>query len=144
VGFNEIRFEDLKGKEQVFVHAERNMDVRVKNDEMERVIGNRHLIVGYEKGGSKGGDQREMVYQDKHIKVHKDHVEHIGGDMQLLVGGVDSGQGNQDIVLKGVKKELVKKDNHLHVKGARNEKVDGDQSLTVAAASRKRSVRSTP
>ena len=131
VGFNEIRFEDKKGKEQVFVHAERNMDVRVKNDSMERVIGNRHLITGWEKDGGKGGDQREMVYQDKHLKVHANQIEHIGGDMQLLVGGVDSGQGNQDIVLKGVKKELIGKDSHLHVKGKQNEKVDGDQSLTV-------------
>lgn len=133
-GFNEIRFEDKKGKEQVFIHAERNMDVRVKNDEMERVIGNRHLIAGWEKDGSKGGDQREMVYQNKHLKVHRNHVEHIGGDMQLLIGGVDSGEGNQEIVLKGTKKESVEKDIHLHVKGKRNEQVDGDQSFTVGGS----------
>lgn len=131
VGFNEIRFEDNKGKEQIFIHAEHNMDVRVKNSSKERVIGNRHLIAGWEKDGGKGGDQREMVYQDKHLKVHRNQVEHIGGDMQLLVGGVDAGKGNQDIVLKGVKKELIEKDSHLHVKGKQNQKVDGDQSLTV-------------
>ena len=133
IGFNEIRFEDLKDKEQIFMHAERNMDVRVKNDSMERVIGDRHLIVGGEKDGAKSGDQKEMVYQDKHLKVHRNQVEHVGGDMQLLVGGVD-GPGNQDIVIKAVKKELVEGDNHLHVKGARNEKVDGDQSLTVGGS----------
>jgi type VI secretion system secreted protein VgrG len=131
VGFNEIRIEDKKDKEQIFIHAERNMDVRVKNSSMERVIGNRHLITGWEKDGSKGGDQREMVYQDKHLKVHRNQVEQIGGNMQLLVGGVDSGEGNQDVVLKGTRKESIEKDNHLHVKGKRNEKVDGDQSLTV-------------
>jgi type VI secretion system secreted protein VgrG len=131
VGFNEIRLEDKKDKEQVFIHAERNMDVRVKNDSMERVIGNRHLIAGWEKDGSKGGDQREMVYKNKHLKVHADHVEHIGGNMQLLVGGVDSGEGNQDVVLKGTRKESIDKDSHLHVKGKRKEKVDGDQSFTV-------------
>jgi type VI secretion system secreted protein VgrG len=132
LGFNEIRFEDSKGKEQVFIHAERNLDLRVKNDEMERVIGNRHLIAGWEKDGAKGGDQREMVYQDKHLKVHRNQVEHIGGDIQLLVGGVDAGQGNQDIVLKGAKKESIGQDNHLHVKGDRNEQIDGDQSLTIS------------
>ena len=31
-GFNEIRFADKKGSEQVFIHAEMNMDIRVKND----------------------------------------------------------------------------------------------------------------
>jgi hypothetical protein len=50
--------------------------------------------------------------------------------MQLLVGGIDSGQGNQDIVIKGIKKESIGKDDHLHVSGSRNEKIDGGQSLT--------------
>ena len=133
-GFNEFRIEDKKGKEQIFVHAERNLDQRVKNDCMELVIHDRHLIVGAEKDGAKSGDQHEMVYQDKHLKVHRDHEEHIGGNMQLLVGGVDGGPGNQDIVLKGVKQELIEKDSHRHVKGACNEKVDGDQSLTVGGS----------
>jgi type VI secretion system secreted protein VgrG len=131
VGFNEIRLEDKKDQEQIFIHAERNLDVRVKNDAMERVIHDRHLIVGAEKDGKKSGDQNEMVYRDKHLKVHRNQVEHIGGDIQLFVGGVDDGKGNQDVVLKGTKKELIEKDDHRHVKGKRNEKVDGDQSLTV-------------
>jgi type VI secretion system secreted protein VgrG len=131
VGFNEIRLEDKQGKEQIFIHAERNMDVRVKNDEMERVVGNRHLIVGWEKDGQKGGDQKEMVYRDKHLKVHRNQEEHIGGDMKLLVGGIDSGQGNQDIVIKGTKKQSVGGDDHLHIKGDYKQKVDGGHSLTV-------------
>ena len=31
--FNEIRFEDKKGSEQVFIHAEKNQDIEVENDE---------------------------------------------------------------------------------------------------------------
>jgi type VI secretion system secreted protein VgrG len=106
------------------------MDVRVLNNARERVIANRHLIVGWEKDGQKGGDQNEMVYRDKNLKVHRNQAEHIGGDMQLLIGGVD-GPGNQDIVIKASKKELIEKESHLHVKGNRCEKVDVDQSLTV-------------
>lgn len=106
----------------------------MKNDTKERFYGNHHHIVGWEKDGSKGGDLREMIYQDKHLKVHRNQVEHIGGDMQLLVGGGDSGQGNQDIILKGTKKESVEMDSHLQVKGKRAEKVGGDQSLTVGGS----------
>ncbi len=130
-GYNELRFEDKKDHEQIFIHAERNMDTRVKNDSLSRIIGNRHQIIGFEKDGKKGGDQREMVYQDKLLKVHRNQVEHVGDSMQLLIGGIDGGQGNQDIVLKGTKKELIEKDCHAHVKGKRSEKVDTDQSLTV-------------
>ena len=31
--FNELRFEDKKGSEQVFIHAEKNQDIEVENDE---------------------------------------------------------------------------------------------------------------
>ncbi|MCX7424397.1 MAG: type VI secretion system tip protein TssI/VgrG [Planctomycetia bacterium] len=132
-GYNEIRFEDEKDKEQIFIHAERNMDVRVKNQSLSRIISDRHQIIGWEKDGSKGGDQREMVYKDKHLKVHNNHTEHIGGNMKLLVGGID-GDGNQDIVIKKDKKELIEGENHVHVKKDRKEKVDLNQSLTVGLA----------
>jgi type VI secretion system secreted protein VgrG len=133
-GYNEIRFDDTKGKEEVFLHAERNLEMTTKNDSLARTLGNRHQIIGNEKDGSKSGDQREMVYKDKHIKIHHNQVEQIGDSMQLLVGGIDSGEGNQDIVIKGTKKESIGKDDHLHVTGNRNEKIDGGQSLNVGGS----------
>jgi len=129
-GYNELRMDDSKGKEQVFIHAERNMDVRVKNDSLERIIANRYQIIGWEKDGNKGGDQREMVYKDKHLKIHRNHIEQVGGDMQLRVGGID-GQGNQDIQIDADKKETIDGDSHLHVRKSRNERIDASQSLTV-------------
>lgn len=106
--FNEIRFEDKKGQEQIVVHAERNMDEYVENDFMGQVDGNKHL----------------------HIK--KDQVEKIEGNMLLAVGkGSNSSGGNLDVVIEKNKKELIEASSHLHVSGARKEKIDGDQSLTV-------------
>src|SRR5215472_16509553 len=134
VGFNEIRFDDTKGKEQVFMHAERNFEVTTKNDSLARTYGSRHQIIGQEKDGSKTGDQLETVYHDKQIKVDHDHVEQIGNSMQLYIGGVDGGSGGLDIVVGGEKKESVGKDDHLHVKGNRKEKIDSDQSLTVGGS----------
>ena len=132
-GFNELRFEDKKNHEQIFIHAQRDMDVRTLHDSRERIIGDRHQIIGSEKDGSKSGDQREMVYRDKHLKVHRNQTEHIGGDMQLLIGGID-GPGNQDIVVKASKKEVVEQDCSVHVKGNRSEAVDAHQSLTVGGS----------
>src|SRR5262249_26520679 len=85
-GFNEWRFDDTNGKEQIFVHAERNRQRRAKTGSRERVQDNRHQIVGWEKDGQKGGDQREMVYQDKHLLVHRNQQEQIEGGMTLLIG----------------------------------------------------------
>src|SRR5262249_22524085 len=44
-GFNELRFEDKKGSEQVFMHAEKNLDIRVKNNTYETTVNDSHLVV---------------------------------------------------------------------------------------------------
>lgn len=129
-GFNEWRFDDTKGKEQVFLHAERNMDTRVKNDSMETVWGDKHLSVGGEKDGNRQGDYRELVYQDVHLHNKRNLNQHVGGDMKLLIGGED-GPGELDLVVKYDRKTLVENNDHVHVKSHRKEKVDGDQSLDV-------------
>ena len=131
-GFNELRFEDKKGAEQVFIHAQRNMDVHVKNDSMENILHDRHQTIGVEGQGGKVGDQNELVYRDKSLQVHRHSQEHIGGDMKLLVGGID-GDGNQDIHIKATRKEKVDADSHLTVGGKRNEKVGDTWSITIGS-----------
>ena len=81
-GFNEIRFEDKKGEEQIFVHAEKNEDVRVKNDCFEWIGNNRHLIVKK--------DQLEHVENKRHEIVDMDHSEEIGRDRNLKVKGKEA------------------------------------------------------
>src|SRR5208282_4041750 len=44
-GFNEIRFEDKKGSEEIFVHGEKDQNIRIKNDCLEWIGNNRHLVV---------------------------------------------------------------------------------------------------
>ena len=72
-GFNEIRFEDKKGDEQLFIHAEKDLDLRVKEDAREFVGGDRHLIVK--------SDQKELVDSDKHLHVRGDQTEKIDGSV---------------------------------------------------------------
>jgi type VI secretion system secreted protein VgrG len=131
VGFNEWRFDDTKGKEQVFIHAERDEDLRVKNDCREAIGHDRHLIIGGEKDGKKAGDQREEVFQNKHLKVHKDQEEHIGGNFKLHVGGVDGGKGNVDVLIDGKKTETIGDEHHVHVKKHFMHKVGEDYELTA-------------
>ncbi|HEY1379098.1 MAG TPA: type VI secretion system tip protein TssI/VgrG, partial [Gemmataceae bacterium] len=55
-GYNELRFDDTKGKEQVFLHAQGSHDLRVNASSMTSVGGSAHLTVGGEKDGKKSGD----------------------------------------------------------------------------------------
>jgi type VI secretion system secreted protein VgrG len=107
------------------------MDVHVKNDSFENILHDRHQTIGSDEGKKgKVGDQNELVYRDKSLTVHRHSQEHVGGDLKLLVGGID-GAGDVDIVIKSNRMELVHKNSHLHVKQNLNEKVDVTQSLQV-------------
>ncbi len=78
-GFNEIRFEDKKGEEQLFIHAEKDLDIRVKNDRRELVGNDRHLIVKR--------DLKEKIEFDKHVMVEKSEFREVKSDYNLKVGG---------------------------------------------------------
>jgi type VI secretion system secreted protein VgrG len=78
-GFNEIRFEDKKGEEQVFIHGERDQDIRIKNDRREWIGNDRHLVVKR--------DKREQIERDEENLIKRDQIEEIDRDHHLLIKG---------------------------------------------------------
>lgn len=78
-GFNEFRFEDKKGHEQIFVHGQRNLDIRIRSDRRELIGNDRHLIVKR--------DKRELVERDEHIIIKRDQIEQIKRDYHRKVEG---------------------------------------------------------
>lgn len=130
-GYNEIRFEDKAGNEQIFINAQRNLDLRVLKDSMEKVIGDRHLIVGDEEHENKSGNQYEMVLANKHLNVKANQVEKIEGNISLTVGKGEADGGKVDILIEKDRATTIEGSEHFHVKTDQNEKVDGNVSLTV-------------
>jgi type VI secretion system secreted protein VgrG len=90
-GFNEIRFEDKKGEEQLFLHAEKNMDIRIKNDRFETIGHDRNLVVE--------NDRKEHIKNDRHEKVDNHHQEEIGGDHHLRVIGKQATEVSKNMSL---------------------------------------------
>ena len=78
-GFNELRFEDKKGSEQIFLHGENDLDFRIKNDRRESIGRDRHLTVAR--------DKLEAVQRDTHIEIARDEIQRIGRDHHLAVAG---------------------------------------------------------
>jgi type VI secretion system secreted protein VgrG len=98
--FNELRFEDRKGSEQVFLHAEKDMDWRVKNDSREFVGKDRHLIVKGSLSVSVEKDEHVQVKGERREKVGKDLSQQVGGKRQDKVGGNWGVDGGQEIHIK--------------------------------------------
>jgi type VI secretion system secreted protein VgrG len=109
--YNELRFEDLKGQEQIFMNAEMDMDLRVEKDSREFIGANRHLIVTT--------NQVEQIQTDKHLHVKGNHFEAIDGNMSLNVTGnqMESVTGNKSLAVTGNQSESVTGNLSLAVTG---------------------------
>ena len=75
--FNEIRFEDKKGDELVYIHAEKDQSNVVENDETISIGNNRDKNVGV--------NQTESIGTNKTITVGGNHAENITGNMTQSV-----------------------------------------------------------
>ena len=99
-GFNELRFEDKKGEEQIYLHAEKDQEIKVENDRKEEIVGYRHLLVKK--------DKLERILGERHERVGKSHFEKIREDRNLNVDG-------NDVVLVNSKKSLTVKGDVIEV-----------------------------
>ncbi len=64
-GFNEIRFEDKKGKEEIFVHAQKDMN--------EIILNNMSTSVGANQSISVGNDQTTTVTKNRTITIKENN-----------------------------------------------------------------------
>ncbi|WP_460046436.1 type VI secretion system tip protein TssI/VgrG [Pseudomonas sp. S2_H01] len=69
--FNEIRMEDKKGAEQLYIHAERNQDIVVEVDESHSV--------GHDRNKSVGHNETVTIGLDRLRAVLRNDTLHVGG-----------------------------------------------------------------
>ncbi len=85
-GSNELRFEDLKDKEEIYLHGQKDWTIKIENDKNQVVGHDETLQVGNDRSKSVGHDQSEAIGNHKTITVGVNHTETIGANMTLSVG----------------------------------------------------------
>ncbi len=99
--FNVIRFEDKKGHEQLWIHAENAMLESVEGSQTITVGGNRSITTGgVDKDGNKHGDVKELVFGNHNLHVKSDDRIKIEGDSHLHVQGKADATYDSDLTLK--------------------------------------------
>ncbi len=109
-GFNEIRFQDLVGKEEIYVHAQNALD--------EVVLGSHSTSVG--------GDQSNTVAGNRTAKVQKNQETVVGINNSIAV------LGDEDRHVTGNETYEVGRDESIEVKGTRHTKIIGQDSHYAA------------
>ncbi|WP_086931844.1 type VI secretion system Vgr family protein [Agarilytica rhodophyticola] len=91
---NELIFDDKKDNEQIFIHAEKDMDTEIENNETLTVENDRTKIIMHDENSTIENDrnktvnnnQTEKIKHKKTIEVGDDHNEKIGKNMIVAVG----------------------------------------------------------
>jgi type VI secretion system secreted protein VgrG len=84
--FNEIRFEDKKGSEQVYIHAEKNQDNVVENDATKTVGHDRTKSIGHDETTSVSHDRTESVGNNESITIGVNRTEKVGANETIDIG----------------------------------------------------------
>jgi type VI secretion system secreted protein VgrG len=131
--FNELRFEDLKGKEEVHLQAEKDLTILVKNDETRTVQHDRVKDVGNNETTTVGGNRKEEVAKNEIITIHGNRTEIVDGNEQITVHGnrSETVDKNETITISGNRKETVTKDETVTIDGARRVNITKADHLTV-------------
>jgi type VI secretion system secreted protein VgrG len=83
---NEFRFDDKKGAEQVYLHAEKNQDISVENDETHTVGHDRTKTIDNDETNHIKHDRTETVDNNETITVGVDRKESVGNNETIAVG----------------------------------------------------------
>ena len=124
-GYNEFRFEDEKDREEVFMHAQKDHNTIIENDETHSI--------GHDRSKTVGNDQSESIGHDKTISVGNDHRENIGNDMFYTVARSQQEDYGKDHIHRvgNVHKQAIYAD-HLYEAGRNFEgQVFGRYTLDV-------------
>jgi type VI secretion system secreted protein VgrG len=139
--FNEIRFEDLKGSEQLFIHAEKNQDIEVENDETHWVGHDRKKTIDNDETTLVKHDRTETVNNNETITIDGNRTENVKKDESITIAGnraegVSKNEsinidGNRTVNVGGVETISIAKNQSLSVKGDQGVTIDKKQTISV-------------
>lgn len=115
-GFNELRFEDKNGDEEIYLHAQKNLAINVLNSRGERINYDRttsighddELVVANNRTVTVEGNQAHKTTGNFQNKIEGDQHISISGDLVEAVQGVVSTDAQGDITLQSSSKITLK------------------------------------
>ncbi|EDM80009.1 Rhs element Vgr family protein [Plesiocystis pacifica SIR-1] len=119
-GFNELRFEDAAGLEELYIHAQRDWNTEVLRHRVLRVGSDSIMGVGGQRSAKVDEDERLLVGGSRSVQVANNQAITVGADASLTVGGSQS--------------VTVAQDRGLSVGGSHTETVAVAATETVGAA----------
>ncbi|NQZ30945.1 MAG: type VI secretion system tip protein VgrG [Oceanospirillaceae bacterium] len=122
-GFNELRFEDKKGEEQLFMHGEKDKDLRVKNDTRTWVGHDRHQITVTDSSEEIQGDSHSHIIEDQVLEVQGNSDRTYESDL------IQETQGSEHYTVAD--QHIMEVNGSTHLKVANSQKINIGTKLSV-------------
>ncbi|HFT1687446.1 TPA: type VI secretion system Vgr family protein [Providencia stuartii] len=87
-GFNELRFEDEDGKQEVFIHAQKDMNTKVLNDRTTHVLHDHMEVVDNDQAMLVKGNRTESINKDNTETVGQSKTINVTNQLSINVGDV--------------------------------------------------------
>ncbi len=125
-GSNEMRFEDKKGSEEIYIHAQKDRNLVIEHDETKKVGNDRTKDVGH--------NQTITIGNDEKTEVKHDRTETVGNNETITINAnrTETVQKEETITINGGRTENVAKDESITIGGGRTENVSKDESITIS------------
>ena len=131
---NAIRFEDKQGAEQLWIHAEKNQDIEVENDETHSVGHDRTKTVGHDEKTDVTNDRTETVGNNETITIGVNRTEKVGSNETISVGAnrAEDVGVNETISIGANRTETVGANETISIGANRSITVASSETATVA------------
>ena len=132
-GYNELRFEDEKAKEQIYLHGQKDYDIIIENDRKEWIRHDRHLRVDNDKYEQIHQDSHQTIGQDKSDRIERHRYFYAGGNfIWQVVGQVHRWiEGGLQLFVKASRATEIGSSDELVI-GANQRTAVGNESYTKA------------
>lgn len=84
--FNELRFEDKKGEEEIYIHAEKNLTVVIKNDHSISVGNDETLSVKHDRKRTVENDETVTISKNQTTSIGEKETHKVGKDRETSIG----------------------------------------------------------
>ncbi len=116
-GYNELRIEDRKGAEQIYIHAQRNWDENIEHDQKIRVGNERHDTVEANAYSHFKAEEHRTTHADRKTEIKaNDHLT-VGDSQHIKLGNGQFIQAGSEIHLSSGLKVVLEAGSELTLKG---------------------------
>ncbi len=106
-GYNELRIEDRKGAEQIYLHAQRDWDENIEHDQKIRVGHERHDTVEANSYSEFRAEEHLAVAGDRKVEVKPDDHLTVAHTQHIKLGTAHLTKAGREIHLKAGQKMVI-------------------------------------